>query len=44
MSDTEYDSSEISNVLFHVEVDILNLLLLYKLFYVFSRIVNAKIW
>ena len=43
MSDAEYDPSEISNVLFHVEAGILNLLLLYKLFYVFSRIVNAKI-
>ena len=41
MSNTEYDPSGNSNLSFHVGADILNLLLLYKL-YVFPRVINAK--
>ena len=35
MSDTEYDTSDNSNLLFHVGADILNLLFLYDFFIFF---------
>ena len=44
ISDTEYDPSGNSNLSFHVRADILNLLLLYELFYVSSCVINAKVW
>ena len=42
-SDTEYDPSLNSRVLFHSGAGILNSLLLYNFFYHFPSIVNAKI-
>ena len=44
ISVTEYDASGNSNLSFHVGADILNLLLLYELFYIFPSVINTKIW
>ena len=39
----EYDPSSNLNSSFHVGVGILNLLLMYELFYVFPYLINIKI-
>ena len=43
MSDVKYDPSVNLNSLFHVEADILNLLLLYDSIYIFRYLIYTKI-
>ena len=44
ISETEYDPSGDSNSSFYVGADILDLLCLHDFFFIFSCIINAKVW